>query len=246
MINAAQCRGARALIDWSIERLATASVLYVEQVAAFETEGSLHRAANAQVAGVLEEGGASFRTSWSWGRRASQIRTSSGQTDRHLGKRRRPDCRRRHCLTDFRSPQSVLHPALAVLGKSFDDAATGQVRQRSANPGKSAFSSNDPEPARPLTICGRPVRRKRFLEGYSTWSDAAICPASDAAPEAAGPYGSSRTGSISPTACSQHSGKPWFSDPVSPTVAPYLPSTDSVSDDLWSALAYAAAATGAL
>lgn len=73
-----------------------------------------------------------------------------------------------------------------------------------------------------------------------------MCPASDAVPEAAGPYGSSRTGSISPTACSRHSRKPWFTDPVSPTVAPYLPSTDYISDDLWSALAYAAAATGAL
>gem|GEM_PF-6176431 len=38
----------------------------------------------------------------------------------------------------------------------------------------------------------------------------------------------------------------WLTDPVSPTVAPYLPSTDYGSDDLWYALAYAAAATGAL
>jgi hypothetical protein len=35
-------------------------------------------------------------------------------------------------------------------------------------------------------------------------------------------------------------------DPVSPTVAPYPPSTDYISDDLWFGLDYAMAATGAL
>jgi hypothetical protein len=30
-------------------------------------------------------------------------------------------------------------------------------------------------------ICGRPPERKRFLGWSDTWSDAAICPASDAA-----------------------------------------------------------------
>lgn len=60
MISAAQCRAARALIDWSIDHLASASGLSVEQLAAFETDGTLDRAANAQAARALEEGGASF------------------------------------------------------------------------------------------------------------------------------------------------------------------------------------------
>lgn len=60
MISAAQCRAARALIDWSIDQLATASGLSVEQLAAFEADGTLDRAANAQAARALEEGGASF------------------------------------------------------------------------------------------------------------------------------------------------------------------------------------------
>jgi len=41
---------------------------------------------------------------------------------------------------------------------------------------------------------------------------------------AAGLYGSSRTGSRSPEACSRHSGKPWLSQPRLATVAPYSPS----------------------
>ena len=35
----------------------------------------------------------------------------------------------------------------------------------------------------PVLICGRPARCKRFLKKIGTWSDAAICPASDAAME---------------------------------------------------------------
>jgi hypothetical protein len=33
-------------------------------------------------------------------------------------------------------------------------------------------------PECPLSICGRPPERKRFLGRFDTWSDAAICPAS--------------------------------------------------------------------
>lgn len=60
MINAAQCRAARALVDWSIDQLAKASDLSVEQIVDFEASGTLDRASNVQVARALEGGGVSF------------------------------------------------------------------------------------------------------------------------------------------------------------------------------------------
>ena len=68
---------------------------------------------------------------------------------------------------------------------------------------------------RPLSICGRPPSGKGKRWGRCcAWSDAVICPAFECGRKtAAGLYGSSRTGSKSPTACSKHSGKPWLSQP---------------------------------
>ena len=59
-----------------------------------------------------------------------------------------------------------------------------------------------------------PLRKGKRWGRCGAWSDAVICPAFDAAGKtAAGLYGSSRTGSKSPKACSKHSGKPWLSRP---------------------------------
>ena len=65
------------------------------------------------------------------------------------------------------------------------------------------------------SICGRPLSGKGKRWGRCcAWSDAVICPAFECGrTTAAGLYGSSRTGSKSPTACSKHSGKPWLSQP---------------------------------
>lgn len=60
MISAAQCRAARALIDWSAERLSIESGLSVEQLEKFESGGRLNPEWNRQVARALEGGGASF------------------------------------------------------------------------------------------------------------------------------------------------------------------------------------------
>jgi hypothetical protein len=56
--------------------------------------------------------------------------------------------------------------------------------------------------ARQHSICGRPLKTQAVFLAVDTLSDAAICPASWCSAKAAGPYGSSRTGTISPLACS--------------------------------------------
>lgn len=60
MITAAQCRAARALIDWSIEQLASETGLSVDQIAAFERGDPLGAATVALISRALGEGGASF------------------------------------------------------------------------------------------------------------------------------------------------------------------------------------------
>lgn len=60
MISAAQCRAARALIDWSVDRLVEATGLSAEQIAAFEQGGDITPETGAQITQALEEGGAMF------------------------------------------------------------------------------------------------------------------------------------------------------------------------------------------
>lgn len=60
MISPAQCRAARALIDWSAGRLSVESGLSVEQLQEFESGGRLDQELNRQIRRALEEGGASF------------------------------------------------------------------------------------------------------------------------------------------------------------------------------------------
>ena len=95
----------------------------------------------------------------------------------------------------------------------------------------------DDEPFRgqcPLSICGRPSRRKRYFEVGLAWCRMlpSVRPPG-AAMRAAGPYGSSRIGTTSPYACLMSTVESaGSSDPVSPTVAPYPPSPDYAFDDL--------------
>lgn len=60
VITSAQCRAGRALVDWSIEQLAAASCLPVEQLAEFERTGSMEKASNKLVARALTETGVGF------------------------------------------------------------------------------------------------------------------------------------------------------------------------------------------
>lgn len=60
MITAAQCRAARALIDWTADRLAGEAGLSVEQLEELERGGRLDSELNRRVRRALEEGGASF------------------------------------------------------------------------------------------------------------------------------------------------------------------------------------------
>ena len=60
VITAAQCRAARALIDWSVDLLAVEVGLSIEQLEAFEQGDSLDSELNRRVRRALERGGASF------------------------------------------------------------------------------------------------------------------------------------------------------------------------------------------
>lgn len=60
MIIAAQCRAARALIDWSADRLAVEAGLSIEQIERFEQGDSIDSELNRRVRRALEGGGASF------------------------------------------------------------------------------------------------------------------------------------------------------------------------------------------
>lgn len=60
MITAAQCRAARALIDWSADRLAAEAGLSMEQIEGFELGDSIYSELNRRVRRALEGGGASF------------------------------------------------------------------------------------------------------------------------------------------------------------------------------------------
>ena len=60
VITAAQCRAARALIDWSADLLAVEVGLSIEQLEAFEQGDSLDSELNRRVRRALERGGASF------------------------------------------------------------------------------------------------------------------------------------------------------------------------------------------
>jgi len=60
MISAAQCRAARALIDWSSSRLAAASDLSVDEITSFERNGDLDALSIRQIAKALEAAGVRF------------------------------------------------------------------------------------------------------------------------------------------------------------------------------------------
>jgi hypothetical protein len=60
MINAAQCRAARGLVDWSLERLAEQVGLSIEELFRFEHGGDLHSTSADEIKRVLEGAGAVF------------------------------------------------------------------------------------------------------------------------------------------------------------------------------------------
>ena len=60
MITNAQCRAARALIDWSPDRLSVEAGLSIEQLEEFERGGRLDPELNRHVRLTLERGGVIF------------------------------------------------------------------------------------------------------------------------------------------------------------------------------------------
>src|SRR5579859_3428317 len=87
------------------------------------------------------------------------------------------------------------------------------------------------EEALARAICGRPARCKWFLKKVG--HVVGCCHLSGLCSDgAAGLYGSSRIGTKSLRRALSTMSPTGSSDPVSPTVVPYSPSTDYTSDDL--------------
>lgn len=61
MISAAQCRAARAILDWSRETLASASAIHLRTIVDFEREARLPRATTLDaLQAALEDAGVAF------------------------------------------------------------------------------------------------------------------------------------------------------------------------------------------
>jgi len=80
MLTPAQCRAARALIDWNQQELADAAGVGVATIRLFEADkGEQRRAALRVVRQALEEAGVEFTNGEQPGVRPSKLKTRSGR-----------------------------------------------------------------------------------------------------------------------------------------------------------------------